>query len=177
MNNGSGAVTLGAAGASRSGFLNAVSTAAFDGTVTVSADKIADGGGMFASLLGRRANNNDYRAKIKVGSNGAVSLYLTRVINNAETTIAGPLAIAGLTMAVNDPVTIRLSLTGTAPTVLSAKVWRASAAEPAAWQLSASDSTAGLQAAGGAGLVGYLTASSTNVPVVLRFDAFSVKIP
>ena len=177
VNSGSGAVTLGAAGASRSGFLNAVSTAAFDGTVTVSADKIADGGGMFASLLGRRLNNNDYRAKIKVGSNGAVSLYLTRVINNAETTVAGPLAIAGLTMAVNDPVTIRLSLTGTAPTVLSAKVWRASAAEPAAWQLSANDSTAGLQAAGGAGLVGYLTASSTNVPVVLRFDTFSVKIP
>ncbi|MEV5053183.1 PKD domain-containing protein [Arthrobacter sp. LAR12-1-1.1] len=177
VNNGSGAVSLGAAGASRSAFLNSVSTAAFDGTVTVSADKIADGGGMFASLLGRRANNNDYRAKIKVGSNGAVSLYLTRVINNAETTIAGPLAIAGLTMAPNDPVIIRLSLTGTAPTALSAKVWRASAAEPAAWQLNGSDSTAGLQVAGGAGLVGYLSGSSTNFPVVLRFDTLSVKIP
>ena len=170
-------MTLGAAGASRSAFLNAVATAAFDGTVTVSADKIANGGGMFASLLGRRANNNDYRAKIKVGSNGAVSLYLTRVINNAETTIAGPLAIAGLTMAANDPVVIRLSLTGTAPTALSAKVWRASAAEPPAWQLNASDSTAELQMAGGAGLVGYLSGSSTNVPVVLRFDTFTVKNP
>ncbi|MGY3317957.1 PKD repeat protein [Arthrobacter sp. TE12232] len=177
VNNGSGAVTLGAAGASRSGFLNSVSTAAFDGTVTVSADKIADGGGMFASLLGRRANNNDYRAKVKVGSNGAVSLYLTRVINNAETTVAGPLAIAGLTMAANDPLMIRLSLTGTAPTALSAKVWRASAAEPAAWQLSASDSTPELQVAGGAGLVGYLSGSSTNFPVVLRFDTLAVKIP
>ena len=54
---------------------------------------------MFASLVGRRANNNDYRAKIKIAGTGAVSLYLTRVINNAETTIAGPLAIAGLTAA------------------------------------------------------------------------------
>ena len=177
VNNGTGAVTLGTAGASRSAFLNSVATAAFDGSVTVSADKIANGGGMFASLLGRRANNNDYRAKIKVGSNGAVSLYLTKVINNAETTIAGPLAIAGLTMAANDPVVIRLSLTGTAPTTLSAKVWRASAAEPAAWQLNASDSTAELQVAGGAGLVGYLSGSSTNVPVVLRFDTFTVKNP
>ena len=64
-----------------------------------------------------------------------------------------------------------------APTALSAKVWRASAAEPAAWQLNGSDSTAGLQVAGGAGLVGYLSGSSTNFPVVLRFDTLSVKIP
>ena len=49
VNNGTGAVTLGAAGASRSAFLNSVSSAAFDGTVTVSADKIANGGGMFVS--------------------------------------------------------------------------------------------------------------------------------
>jgi PKD repeat protein len=177
VNNGSGAVTLGAAGASRSAYVNAVATAAFDGRITVSADKIADGGGMFASLVGRRANNNDYRAKIKIASNGAVSLYLTRVINNAETTIAGPLGIAGLTMAANDPVIIRLKLDGTGPTSLSAKVWRASAAEPAAWQLTATDATAALQVAGSAGLVGYLSGSSTNVPVTVRFDDFSVKIP
>ena len=72
---------------------------------------------------------------------------------------------------------IRLSLTGTAPTALSAKVWRASAAEPAAWQVNASDSTPALQGAGGTGLVGYLSGSSTNFPVVLRLDTLSVKIP
>ena len=124
-------VTLGTAGAGRSATLNAVSTAAFDGRITVSTDKIAGGGGLDVSLSGRRANNNDYRAKIKISSTGAVSLYLTRALNNVETNIAGPLAIAGLRVAANDPLAIRLKLDGSGPTVLTGKVWRASAAEPA----------------------------------------------
>jgi PKD repeat protein len=177
VNNGAGAVTLGAAGAGRGASLNAVSTAAFDGRITVSADKVAGGGGLDASLFGRRVNNNDYRAKIKISSTGAVSLYLTKAVNNVETNVAGPLAIAGLKMAANDPLVIRLKLEGTGPTVLSGKVWRASAAEPAAWQLSASDSTPALQTAGSAGLLAYLSGTAANFPVVVRFDDFSVKIP
>ncbi|MFD5277259.1 PKD domain-containing protein [Pseudarthrobacter sp. NPDC058362] len=174
VNNGSGAATLGAAGASRSAFLEDVSTAAFDGRITLSADKVANGGGMFASLLGRRVSSNDYRAKVKIAGNGAVSLYLTRVVNNAETTIAGPLNISGLTMAASDPLVLRLRLEGTGPTAVSGKVWRASGAEPTTWQLTVNDSTAALQAAGAMGVVAYLSGSATNAPVVMRFDDLSV---
>lgn len=174
VNNGSGAMTLGTAGASRTALLNSVSTAVNDSRINVSADKVANGGGVFVSLLGRHVGTNDYRAKIKVASNGAVSLYLTRVVNGAETTIAGPLAIAGLTAGANDPLTIRLRLEGVSPTAVSGKVWRASAAEPAAWQLTVNDSTAGLQSAGSVGVVGYLSGTSTNTPVVLRFDNLNV---
>lgn len=172
--NGSGAATIGTAGASRYAYLNGVATAAYDGRITLSADKVPDGGGMFATLVGRRANNNEYRAKIKVAATGAVSLYLTKVVAGAETTIAGPLAVAGLTLAANDPVVIRLKLDGTAPTAVSGKVWRASAAEPAAWQLTVSDATAALQAAGAAGAGGYVSGSSTNLPVVLRMDNLNI---
>ncbi|QDY88907.1 PKD domain-containing protein [Arthrobacter sp. UKPF54-2] len=172
--NGAGAATIGTAGASRYAYLNGVATAAYDGRITVSADKVPNGGGMFATLVGRRANNNEYRAKIKVAANGAVSLYLTKVVAGAETTIAGPLAVGGLTLAANDPVIIRLKLDGTAPTAVSGKVWRASAAEPAAWQLTVSDATAALQAAGAAGAGGYVSGSSTNLPVVLRLDNLNI---
>ena len=92
VNNGSGAVTLGAAGAGRSASLNAVSTAAFDGRITVSADKIAGGGGLDVSLFGRRANNNDYRAKIKICQHGGGLAVPHQGLNNVETNIAGPLA-------------------------------------------------------------------------------------
>ncbi len=172
--NGSGAATIGAAGASRYAYLNGVATAAYDGRITVSVDKVANGGGMFASLVGRRANNNEYRAKIKVAGNGAVSLYLSRVVAGAETTIAGPVAVAGLALAANDPVIIRLKLDGTAPTAVSGKVWRASAAEPAGWQLTVNDATAALQAAGAAGAGGYVSGTATNVPVVLRMDNLNI---
>ncbi len=177
VNNGTGAITLGVGGASRTAYLNSVSTAPFDGSVTVSADKIANGGGMYLSLVGRRADNNDYRAKVKIGSNGAVSLYLVRVINDSQTTLGGPVNIAGLTMGVNDPIVIRLKLDGTAPTTISGKVWRASGTEPATWNLTVSDSTAALQKAGSPGLIGYLSGSATNVPVTLRVDDFAVKNP
>lgn len=176
VNNGSGAVSVGA-GQSRMALLKSVSTAANDSRVTVTADKPSTGGGWFASLLGRRladdAANTDYRAKIKVASNGVVTLYLTRVVSGTETTLA-QVNVAGLTVAANDPVVLRLRLEGTSPTSLTAKVWRASAAEPAAWQLTASDNTAGLQVAGGTGLVSYLSASATNAPVTLRYDNLNV---
>lgn len=170
VNNGSGAMTIGTAGQSRTALLNAVATAELDSRVTVSADKIANGGGMFASLLGRHSGSNDYRAKIKVASNGAVSLYLTRVVNNVETNLANPVAIAGLTVAANDPLVIRLKLSGSGTTAVSGKVWRDGAAEPANWQLTVNDTTAELQGSGGVGLVAYVSGSSTNVPVVMRFD-------
>ncbi|MEQ4518932.1 PKD domain-containing protein [Pseudarthrobacter sp. B907] len=172
--NGAGAATIGTAGASRYAYLNSVATADYDGRITVSADKVPNGGGMFATLVGRRANNNEYRAKIKVAATGAVSLYLTKVVAGAETTVAGPLAIGGLTLAANDPAIIRLKLDGTAPTAVSGKVWRASAAEPVAWQLTVSDATAALQAAGAAGAGGYVSGSSTNLPVVLRLDNLNI---
>lgn len=174
VNNGSGATNLGAAGASRMGLLSSVSTAANDSRVTVTADKLANGGGMFASLLGRRAGTNDYRAKIKVAGNGVVSLYLTRVVSNAETTIVSLSSVPGLTAAVNDPLTIRLQLEGTSPTTLRAKVWRSALTEPSTWQLTTTDSTTGLQTAGGVGVVSYLSGSATNAPVVLRYDNLNV---
>lgn len=174
VNNGSGAMTIGTPGQSRVALLNSVSTAANDSRVTVTADKPATGGGWFSSLLGRTAaNNTDYRAKIKVASNGVVTLYLTRVVGGTETTLA-QVNVAGLNVAANDPLVLRLRLEGTSPTSLTAKVWRASAVEPAAWQLTASDSTTGLQVAGGTGLVSYVSGSATNAPVTLRYDNLNV---
>lgn len=174
VNNGSGAMTMGAASASRRATLDSVSTAPNDSRVTISADKIANAGGMYAYLLGRRIGTSDYRAKIRVASNGAVSLFLSKVVSNAEASLAGPLTIPGLTMAPNDPLVLRLRLEGASPTALSAKVWRASGMEPAAWQITANDSTAELQAAGGSGVAGYLSGTATNAPVVLRFDDLNV---
>ncbi|NYD79162.1 PKD domain-containing protein [Arthrobacter cupressi] len=170
VNNGSGAMTVGTAGQSRSALLNSVTTADVDARVEVSADKVANGGGYFASLLGRHVGSNDYRAKVKVASTGAVSLYLTRVVGGVETTIAGPVNIAGLTAGANDPLVLRLKLEGINNTAVSGKVWRASATEPAAWQLTASDNTDALEVPGGVGLVSYVSGSTTNVPLVLRYD-------
>ena len=59
---------------------------------------------------------------------------------------------------------------GTAPTTLQTKVWKDGQAEPAAWQRTATDATASLQAPGGIGVVTYLSTTTTNVPLVIGFD-------
>ena len=80
--------------------------------------------------------------------------------------------VAGLTYAAQTSLRIRVQAAGTNPTVLHAKVWAATAAEPAAWGTTGSDSTAALQLPGGVGLMSYLSGSSTNTPIVARFDDF-----
>jgi hypothetical protein len=49
-------------------------------------------------------------------------------------------------------------------------VWAVGSSEPATWTASVTDTTAGLQAAGSIGLMGYLSGSATNAPLVVRFD-------
>ena len=65
---------------------------------------------------------------------------------------------------------MRLQVTGSSPTTVRAKVWRAATAEPASWTATATDATAGLQGAGGVKLYSYLSASATNAPVKVLVD-------
>ncbi|NHB84225.1 hypothetical protein G7085_05190 [Tessaracoccus sp. HDW20] len=62
-----------------------------------------------------------------------------------------------------------MQVTGTGTTALRLKVW-SGATEPTDWTLTATDTTAALQSAGGIGLGTYLSGSSTNAPIVFSFD-------
>ncbi len=158
--------------------LSSVGSTATRATVKVSADKIADGGGSYVSLGGRATGTNDYRAKVKIAANGVLTLYLVRVVNNAETTLVSTNLGSAFNYTVGSTLQIRLEVTGTSPTTVRAKVWKTSQTEPSAWQLTTSDSTAGLQTAGGIALVSYLTSTVTNLPVTFRFDDLqAVPIP
>ena len=153
-----------AAGATRSAFLNAVSA---DSAVTqfdVSLDKIGDGGGTFVSVIGRNAgSSNDYRAKLWISRTGALTLYLTKTVAGAETILST--RTLGLTYNVGDSVRIKMAVTGTSPSTLSAKAWKTSTAEPAAWSLTATDSTSALQVPGSVGILSYVSGSNLNGPV------------
>jgi len=174
VNSGSGAITVPAPGTGPSAYLGDLSLDGTDSVVTVSADKVANGGGMFASLAGRRVGtNNDYRAKVRVASNGDVTLYLSRVVNGAETVLQQR-TISGLNYSAGAQLQLRFAVAGTGPSSMGAKVWRTGTSEPAAWQLTATDSTAILQARGSAGLATYVSGSATNSPVVMRFDNLAV---
>ena len=68
---------------------------------------------------------------------------------------------------------IRLQVEGTTPTT-RAKVWKDGSAEPGRWQFSTTDSTAGLQAAGGIRLQSYVSPALTGGSMTVRWDDLAV---
>ena len=152
--------------------LNSVSATNVDETVKFTADKAGTGGGYYISLIGRRTGTSDYRLKVRI-MNGAATAYLVQTLNGTETIVATQ-TIPGLTVQPGDVLNLRLRITGTGTTTLQAKVWAGNAAEPAAWNLTGTDTAASLQGAGVVGLYSYLSGSATNAPVTIRYDDFVV---
>jgi PKD repeat protein len=175
VGSGVGTMVMGTAGVSRLAFLPGVSTQAADIRVSVSADKIASGGGLFLGVVGRKVGTDEYRAKLKISATGSSSLYLTRVVGGTETTLQSA-NVAGLTVAAGDRLRLRMAVTGSSPAALQAKVWRDGAAEPAAWLVSAGDATASLQAPGSVGLMSFLWSTAGNAPVQAKFDDLDVRL-
>lgn len=174
VSGGTGRLTVNRA-AGPSAYLAGVSAAGTDSTAQLSLDKVANGGGTYFWLNGRRVGTSGaYQAKVNVLANGAVRLDATRTAGGTETSLAS-VAVAGLQYAAGQQLQVRLQVTGTSPTTVRAKVWRAGAVEPADWHVSASDSTAVLQAAGGIGIGTYVSGSATNAPVVAAVDNYAVR--
>lgn len=136
--------------------------------VTVGLDKPATGGGVFTYVAGRRVGSSDYRGKVRFLSSGAVQVFATRM-SGGETDL-GVLTVPDLTYSAGERLNVRLQVTGTAPTTLRIKVWKVGTPEPADWQLTRTDTTAGLQVGGGVGLLTYLSGSANNAPVTVSFD-------
>jgi PKD repeat protein len=140
-----------------------------DVRVTVSTDKTPVGGAQFYSVLGRTSAAGDYRGKLRLGTDGMITAYLSRVVSGAETVLASA-PLTGVTYAGGTRLQVRMQAFGINPTQLRLKVWSAGSAEPGAWTLTATDTTTALQSAGGVGVAPYLSAAATNGPVVFSTD-------
>ncbi|MHA7304970.1 PKD domain-containing protein [Arthrobacter sp. TMN-49] len=174
VSGGQAGMALTKAGAGPGAYLNSVSSSSADSVVKFSLDKIANGGGSYVYLLGRSVSGaGDYRAKVKVAADGTLTLYTTRIVGGVETTLR-TVNITGFKLVDNQSMTLRLQVIGTGTTTISAKLWRTSTTEPAAWQATGTDTTAALQVPGAVGLFTYMSGSSTNFPVSVKFDGLLV---
>jgi hypothetical protein len=172
VTDGTGLMRMSAAGSGPAVRLSDVTETSTDLRMSLALDKPQTGGGTYLSVVGRRVGSTgDYRLKLRYTSTGAVNAYLVRA-SGGETTLTG-LTVPGLTYQPGEVLNVRLVVTGTSPTWLSAKVWRKGTAEPSGWLLTASDATAGLQSGGTIGLDAYLSGSSTNAPHTVAVDDVS----
>ena len=172
---GTGNVSM-SAGSGRNVHLSGVTPSSTDMVFTMSVDKAVTGGGLYVSPIGRRVVGvGEYRAKIRLLSNGQVHLTLVRTNSTgAETTIRQQVTVAGLTVMAGTQVRVRLQVTGAGPTTVRARVWAVGTAEPTAWAASVTDATAGMQVGGSVGFNTYLSGSATNAPLTVRFDDVGV---
>jgi PKD repeat protein len=143
----------------------------------VTSDKAPTGGGQYVSIIGRRVSATaDYRAKFRMAAGGAVAVWLTRNASGAETVLSSA-TLAGVSYQAGDQLRVRLQVTGTAPTTVRVKLWENGTPEPASWNLTSTDNTAGFQTTGSAGLYAYLSSTTTNAPTVFGLDQWWVGPP
>ncbi|KNX39480.1 hypothetical protein VV01_13985 [Luteipulveratus halotolerans] len=165
-----GQLEMAAAGSGVKASLGSVSVTDTDLTVDTELNKAPAGASVYTYATVRRVGTTAYVAKLRWRETGAVELYLTKVVDGVETTLAGGGSIPGVT--VDDTLTLRLQAVGT---TVRAKVWTAGSTEPSTWRNSVTDTTAALQRPGGIGLEVYLAGTVTNAPIKALFDNLLVK--
>ncbi|WP_166784444.1 PKD domain-containing protein [Cryobacterium sp. TMT1-2-1] len=164
VDGGAAAVTS-PAGSNRFAYLDGVSSSDTELSATVSFTR-PTASSIYAGLIGRRVGAATYGARVVVDANGSVKLQLQRSTN----TVLLSTTVPGLTYLSGDRLQLRVQVTGLSPTTIRATVWKVGTTEPVAWQLTATDSTAALQSAGGIGLYNYLSGSASPSTLVVSFD-------
>ncbi len=167
VGNGVGTMRLANPGSSVTTGLGAVSARDVDTTVDLTYDKAPTGSGIYGTVMVRRDATDSYRLRARLMPTGTM-LLLSRVSGGSEVYLDN--TTLPWVYQPGEVLRLRLVADGASPTQLSGKVWRASEAEPQAWQLSATDSTSGLQDAGSVAVFNYLGGSVTNAPVVGGVD-------
>ncbi|WP_342372832.1 PKD domain-containing protein [Propioniciclava soli] len=134
----------------------------------VSLDKLPTGTGVSTTVIGRRVGASYYGARFRVAPDGSTLLYALRD-ETALADAARPFA----RYAPGQQVWVKVDVSGTAPTAVRVKAWLVGSPEPTNWQISASDSAAGLQTAGQVGIKTHYGSSAAST-VTVRVDDFTV---
>ncbi|WDF34271.1 PKD domain-containing protein [Arthrobacter agilis] len=175
---GQGTITLDRPGAGPGAYLTGVSSTRTDSRLRLALSQLGTGSGTYVWLSGRDVGTSSrYQAKVHIASNGAVRLDATRVIGGSEVSLLSR-AVPGVRYQAGQQLQVRLRVVGVSPTSIEAKLWPAGSPEPAEWLVSATDSTAALQTAGGVGIRTYLSSGAGNAPIrVLLDDLTTDEVP
>jgi PKD repeat protein len=156
--NGAGVIAT-AAGQTRTVTLPELMSTSTDSVVSFSIAEAPGSGSQYVSVIGRQVGPDAYTARVVVQSNGVLQLQVRR----GATTLQA-VNVSAAIHAAGKPVNVRFQVSGEGTTTLNAKVWT-TGAEPAAWNVTATDTTAGLQARGTVGVSTYVPSSAPTTTV------------
>jgi hypothetical protein len=155
--------------ATMAAILGGISVRDLDATVRLRMPSVSGTGSLYAYLLLRRASSS---------SNMRVGVYRTpegKIFIRGQDASARYLfsdVATGLTMAGSEALRLRVLVTGSSPTTIRVRVWKATDAEPSAWAVSTTTSASGIQ---GPGSVGVRTINYSNATRSVSFDDFVVR--
>jgi chitodextrinase len=173
VTSGAGRVQMTAASTRSTAYLNSTSATDSNSLVDVAIDKTPTGTSYtYAYLAARHSGTSEYRLRVKVLASAVVQLSLTKVLSGTETVLITS-TISGLTFSPGQALRMRLQVSAAGPVTLAGKVWVAGGSEPPSAQVNATDSTSPL-GVGSPGLVAYVGAGATNVPISVSFDNLSM---
>jgi len=174
VGSGAGVVDL-PAPAAKHAEMRSVSSTATRVDLEWSLDRLYQGSrsGVYVAATARQVGADRYDGRLVVGADGGVTLHLLRNFSSVATAVRIP----GLVVQPGVRYRLAVQASGTAPTTLGAKVWRAGATEPTTWQVSGTDTTGVLQRAGHVGLFSYVPGDTRNGPVRLRVDSVRAVVP
>lgn len=170
---GAGVMTLATAGSGPEARLISLSTDDADIDLVVSADKLGGGSGLYLAIVGRAVGASRYLCKIILKADGTFNAEIDREVLGTAITLAPSFVTASI--VAGERIHVRLQVTGTQPTHLRTKVWKATLAEPVGWTAETVDSFADLQTKGTIGVGAYLSSAATNAPIRVSVDDLVVR--
>ena len=170
IDNGRARFTTQAAGQTRTATLQGATSASTDLTFTFTTQSAVAGARFYVAAIARGVGSDDYRARWLIAANGSVQAQLAR---GGTALVAQDMA--GFTITPGTTYRVRVQAFGTGTTTIRSKIWADGATEPANWQLSTTDSTAGLQAAGYTGISTYAGSGFTGLPFNIFFDDYEAR--
>ena len=148
-----------------------------DARISVSIDKVANGGGAHVNIATRKTAAGEYRAKLRFSATGVVNVSVARLVGTTETLVANRV-LTGYTHTAGATLDVRVRTVSTGPsTTVQVKVWSQGQPEPVDWYVTATDSDPGLQGTGQFAITTYVTGTATNGPIGIGFDHLSVVVP
>lgn len=154
-------------------------TAHVDLQAVVSCDSVGGandtslGSGLYISMVARSIAANDYYGKFIIDTGGSISVALSANVPAGEVPLVDR-RVTGAAVKPNEKLRVRFQVSGTLPTRLRARVWKATDPEPAAWHAETTDGTPALQEPGLVGMSAYLSVGTTQ-GVVVSIDDFVVR--
>ena len=154
--------------------LPAVQSSSAELRVAISWDRPASEARLYSTVIIRGGASGSYRATLNIEPTGVPRISLVRRVGSTDTTLKVA-DVPGTTMTPGAwyQLSVRAIPGAGGTTVLSAKAWPRGGTEPAAAQVTVTDGTAGLQAAGWVGLGSYRS-SGAAVAVTTSFDDLRV---